>query len=92
MLARATHFYNTIRLAPRRWHLDLRGSGEELPGQRALVLLNLRCRSFGDDLAAVLAGPRTHVDEPVGGAHRLLVVLDNEDRITKVAQVLQRLD
>ena len=36
--------------------------------------------ALGDDLAPVLAGARPHVDEPVGGAHHLLVVLDDDAR------------
>ena len=51
-----------------------------------------RRRPFGDDLAAVLAGARAHVDEPVGAAHHLLVVLDDEHGVTEVAQPLKRRD
>ena len=47
---------------------------------------------FGDDVAAVLAGARAHVDEPVGGAHHLLVVLDDEHGVAEVAQPLERAD
>ena len=39
--------------------------------------------ALGDDLAAVLAGPRPHVDDPVRRAHHLLVVLDDEDRVAE---------
>ena len=49
-------------------------------------------RAVGDDLAAVLAGPGTDVDDPVGGPDRLLVVLDDEDRVAEVAQPGQRRD
>src|SRR5689334_5937104 len=42
--------------------------------------------------AGVDAGPRPHVDAPVGGADHVLVVLDDEHRVTQVAQVLQRAD
>ena len=48
--------------------------------------------SLGDDLAPVLAGARPHVDEPVGGAHHLLVVLDDEHGVAEVAQPLERAD
>ena len=46
----------------------------------------------GDDLAAVLAGARAEVDQVVGRAHRLLVVLDDEHRVAEVAQPLERRD
>ena len=42
--------------------------------------------------AAVLAGPRPDVDDVVGRADRLLVVLDDDDRVAEVAEPQQRLD
>ncbi len=42
---------------------------------------------MGDDAAAVLAGLRAHVDEIVGAADRILVVLDHDHRIAEVAQL-----
>ncbi len=71
---------------------DLALPGEERPGDRALRPLHLRGGALGDDLAAVLAGARAHVDEPVGAAHHLLVVLDDDDRVPEVAQPLERVD
>ena len=46
----------------------------------------------GDHVAAVLARARAHVDQVVGGAHRALVVLDDEHGVAEVAQPLQRRD
>ena len=43
----------------------------------------------GDDLAPLDAGPRAEVDEVVGRAHRVLVVLDDDHRVARVAQPLQ---
>ena len=40
--------------------------------------MHLLGRALGDDLAAMHAGARAHVDEVVGGADRLLVVLDDD--------------
>ena len=45
-----------------------------------------------DDLAAVDAGARADVDDPVGGVDRLFVVLDDDERVAEVAQGHQRLD
>src|SRR5580765_3031989 len=42
--------------------------------------------------STVLARPGPHVDDPVGGAHHLLVVLDDEDRVPQFFQLLERLD
>jgi hypothetical protein len=47
--------------------------------------------ALGDDMAAVDAGGRAHVDDMVGGQDRLLVVFDHEHRIAQVAQAAQRL-
>jgi hypothetical protein len=49
-------------------------------------------RAACDDLAAVLAGARADVDDVVGGADRLLVVLDDDHGVAEVAQPLERLD
>ena len=57
-----------------------------------LLRSHLRRRALGDDVAAVLAGARAHVDEPVGAAHHLLVVLDDEHGVAEVAQPLERAD
>ena len=40
----------------------------------------------------MLAGTRAHVDDPVGDAHHLLVVLDDEHRVAERLQPLQRRD
>ena len=49
-------------------------------------------RALGDDVPAVHAGARAHVDQVVGRAHHLLVVLDHEHRVAEVAQPLERAD
>ena len=45
-----------------------------------------------DDPAAVLAGAGPEVDQVVGGAHRPLVVLDDDHRVAEVAEPLERPD
>ena len=45
-----------------------------------------------DDLAAVLAGARADVDDPVGGADGVLVVLDDDQGVAEVLEPDQRLD
>ena len=49
-------------------------------------------RAFGDDPPAVLAGARTHVDDPIGRAHRFLIVLDDDQRVAQIAQPLEGAD
>ena len=74
-----------------RW-VDRARAGQELAGQRLLDPHDLLGRALGDDVAAVLAGARPHVDQVVGRAHRALVVLHDEHRVAEVAQPLQRRD
>ena len=51
-----------------------------------------RRRALGDDVAAVHAGARAHVDDVVGGEDGVAVVLDDEHRVAEIAQPLQRLE
>ena len=44
------------------------------------------------DLAAVLARERPDVDDPVRGADRVLVVLDDDEGIAEVPQTLERIE
>ena len=80
-----------VLVAPRR-HRDPALAREELPRDRAPVARHVARRALGDDLAAVLARARPHVDEPVGRAHHLLVVLDHEHGVAEVAEPLERPD
>ncbi len=73
-------------------HRDRPLPRQELPGDRLRVLLNLGSGALGDDVPAVLAGARAHVDQVVGRAHHLLVVLDHEHGVAEVAQPLERRD
>ena len=43
-------------------------------------------------VAAVLAGAGAEVDDVVGGAHRPLVVLDDDHRVAEVAEPVERVD
>ena len=69
---------------------DLALAREELAGDRLRVALDLLRGALGDDVAAVHAGARPHVDQVVGRAHHLLVVLDHEHGVAEVAQPLER--
>ncbi len=63
-----------------------------MPGQRLGDELDLERRALRNDPPTVLARPGAEVDDMVRGAHRLLVVLDHQDRIAEVAQALERRD
>src|SRR5207302_4484190 len=92
VLCGATYDERAAIVVPPLGHRDLARTGEELPRDRLLVALDLLRRAFRNDLAAVQAGARPHVDEPVGAPHQLLVVLDDDDGVADVAQSLERAD
>jgi hypothetical protein len=71
----------------------MRRTREELSG------LGLRERGLGgecggrsaeDHVAAEAPGAGAEVDDVIGGADRLLVVLDDEHRVAEIAQALER--
>ena len=43
-------------------------------------------------MPAVNPGPRPHIDDPIGGADRLFVVLDDDDSVAEVTQPLQGIE
>ena len=43
-------------------------------------------------IAAIFAGARAEVEDMVGGAHDVGIVLDNQNRVPEVAQIVQDLD
>ncbi len=49
-----------------------------------------RRRAVEHDLPAAFAGARAHVDQPVGGEHDRGVVLDDHQRVARVAQPVHR--
>src|SRR3546814_13017033 len=56
-----------------------------------LVLLDLRGGAFGNDAATVHTCTGTDVDDMIGMADRVLVVLDDDHGVAEIAQPEQRL-
>ena len=75
-----------LRPAPLGRHGDLALAAQVLAGERLRDPLDPRRRALGDHAPAVLAGAGTEVDDVVGGAHRALVVLDDDHGVAEVAQ------
>src|SRR6478672_1566854 len=65
---------------------DLTATAEVLAGHRVGVGEEVLDRAGVDDLAAVLAGARTDVDDPVGDADGLLVVLDHDQGVAELLE------
>ncbi len=70
-------------------HRDFARPGQILAGQAFRVGHDVGWLALGDDLAAMNAGGRAHVDHMVGGENRLLVMFDHQHRIAQVAQALE---
>ncbi len=81
-----------LRRAPVRRHRDAATAREIRAGQRTRLPEDRIERTLGDDFAAVLARARTDIDHPVSGADRLLVVLDDDDRVAEITHAEERAD
>ena len=70
-------------------HLDLAKAGKVLAGDAARIRHDFGGLAFGNHLAAVDARAGPHVDNVIRAQDRVLVVLDDDDRIAEVAQPLE---
>ena len=77
------------RLAPRRRHRNRELVAQVLRGQRPRLLQQRLERAGEDDAAALLAGAEAHVDDRVGDADHVGVVLDDEHGVALIAQLAQ---
>ncbi len=68
---------------------DLDFAGEVLAGDGRWVVHDLLRGAFGDEVAAVLAGAGAEVEDVVGVADGVFVVLDDEDGVAEVAEVFE---
>src|SRR6478735_11498236 len=64
--------------------------GEVLAGQRRAVGDEVGRCPLEDDVAAVVTGPRSEVDDPVGVRHDGLVVLDDEHRLARLDEPVEQ--
>ena len=81
-----------VALPPLLRHGDRAPARQELPGRRRLALEHVVEGPLHDHGAAVHARARPHLDDVIGGANRVLVVLDDDHRVADVAQTLERRD
>src|SRR5581483_6930461 len=75
---------------PPRRKLDLELSRKIPSGKRIRILHHLFGRALRDQIAALRAGSRSHVDDVVGFEHRLTVVLDHQDRVSQLLEPFKR--
>ena len=95
------------RLAPERLAQRLRGRGDlcaqltghgfRVGGQRlsregTRVSPHLGRRTGADNLPAAIATLRSQIDDPVGGADHVEIVLDHQQRMSRCQQLAERLE
>ena len=78
------------RFAPHLGNGDLAEAGKVLAGEAGAVAHHLLGCALGNHMAAQRAGAGAHVDQIVGRADRVLVVLDHQHRVAEVTQAGQR--
>ena len=80
-----------VALAQRRRNLDPPAAGQ-IVGRHGVGAEDIVERTRRNDVAALAPRLGAYVDDPVGRAHHLLVVLDDDHRVAGVAQLLQAAD
>ncbi len=90
--ARADHFQPAIMdgFAAGGGNGNILHASQIFAGEALLVGHDLGRRAFGDDMAAMHARARTHVDHMIGGADGVLVMLHHDHGVAHVAQALER--
>ena len=71
------------------WNRDRRLAGQVGAGEARLRAGQVGERPLGNDLAPLDPRPGSEIHQPVGRAHRVLVVFDDDHRVAHVAQPLQ---
>src|ERR1700686_2068513 len=80
------------RLAAFRRNLDVKFVGKITASERVRHLYDVAVGARGDDSSAIFSSARAEVENAVGGAHDVGIVLDDEDGVSQIAQVMQDLD
>ena len=88
LFSRAPTMRTRLPLPRCRWRgtVDGQRAAEELARQRLGRGHDALDRALGHDASAVFARAWAHVDDPVGRAHRVLVVLDHDQGVAQIAQ------
>ena len=73
-------------------NLDVKLVGEIASGERVRHLQKFAVGAGADDFAAVFSRAGAEVENAVGGAHDVGIVLDDEDGVSEVAEVVQDFD
>ncbi len=81
--------FMAVTLSPFSGNRYERLAGQVLAGLAVRVFHHLGGAALGNDLAAMDAGARAHVDQVIGGADGVFVMFDDDHRVADVAQTTQ---
>ena len=92
LLAVAPRIWIALPLALRRCvgNGDFQRAGEILAGERFRRVRDLLRLARGDEMAAGVARAGAEVDDVIGAANGVFVVLDDEHGVAEIAQVFER--
>src|SRR4051812_21760687 len=84
------HSSFSIHDSPLLRHFNLSSPRQVSAGDAVFGFLDVLCVAETDDVAAAHPGAGAEVDDVVGGAHRVFVVLNDDDGVAKISQTLKR--
>jgi hypothetical protein len=65
---------------------------QKASGSRLSLGIDLLPAAFGNDFASINTCSRAEIDDVVGGTHGVLVMFDDEEGVSAVAEVLQNFE
>jgi hypothetical protein len=71
-----------------RWNCDLLSTAQEATGLTSLFPQYYVEGPSGNDFTAFYAGARAKVDQVIGRTHRVLVVFDDDHRVTHITKLV----
>src|SRR6185437_9178580 len=71
-------------------HRDGQLPGEVLARERVFAFEDLLGRAGRGDLAALVAGAGTEIEQVIRRGHHFAIVFDQDERVAEIAEVLQR--
>ena len=81
-----------VALSSLAGHWNLLRATQILAGERLRGVDDRLYGTFSYDMSAVLSGARPEIDDVIGGTHYRLIMLDDQHRVSYVAQVLESAD
>ena len=75
-----------------RRNRDRQITGDVAARKRCRVASDILGSSLGDYVSAVSSGAGTKIDDVIGSANRLFIVLYDQDRVSEIAKMFERVE